>query len=166
MTTRQTATQPTMPVHPMLKVIREIVAAAGQAEAFETAEEFRLSIENAPYMRLVIESHPASDALGTSTEARRFISIAHYPERQGPWEDATCDTDLELLDNGALLGLTVAYGTHYTRVLWRGENGRVYIAPQAKREVSSFARMWARNLRAQGFIRAAKAMNQASAPSA
>jgi hypothetical protein len=37
-----------------------------------------------------------------------------------------------------------------------GEDGKVYVRPAEVRDIQTFARLWDRNLKAQGFVDAAK----------
>lgn len=135
---------------PMLTVIRDIVAAAGQTEAFATDAHFHLRIENAPYQRLVIESWPTPDPLLGET---RRISVAHYYEQHG---DLMADPEMELTDNGYPISIKMDGAGVYRCCYWRNETGQVMERYRERQDQLAFLRMWARNIRAQGFIRAAK----------
>lgn len=137
---------------PLLAVAREIVAAAGQTAAFETAGEFHLKIVNDPYLPLVIEAWPVE--LPIVPGERRRISVAHYVELNG---DLCADPDIVLTDTGHVV--QCQQRNHFTECI---RYGRGYqpetsiVDAQATAGVEGLARMWARNLRAQGFIAAAK----------
>lgn len=154
----------------ILKIVHELVDAAGVRDAFETSEHFHLAIEHEPYERLVIESWPTPDAIAGE---RRRISLAHYFEQDG---DLIADPDLEMTDAGYPVALqqvpTFAFvyglshlgsGGGYTRVMWRDDLTReVVVDVRAKLSTDRFSRMWARNLRQQGFLRAAREIGKAA----
>jgi hypothetical protein len=131
-----------------LKVIQEIVAAAGQAEQLtQRGRHFRLRVENEPYMPLTIEVWD-SPILG---EGRR-ISVAHYFEQEG---DLVPDPEVEIRDDGWPIELSQR--DFYTQVSLYEHDGRMLFIPRARREVLAFLNnTWAPNLRAQRFIEAAR----------
>lgn len=131
-----------------LKVILEIVAAAGETERLmQRGPHFRLCVENEPYMPLVIEAWDSPIA----GENRR-ISVAHYFEQAG---DLVPDPEVEIRDDGWPIELSQR--SFYTQVSWYEHDGRMLFIPRAKREVLSFLNgTWAPNLRAQRFSVAAR----------
>lgn len=133
----------------LLTVIHEIVAAAGVLEAFDTAPHFSLRIDNPPYMPLVIEAFRAPDAL--TPGHTRSISIAHYREECG---DLVADPEILMTGVGELLWLQMP-GV-FTEIRFRGDDGRVRCAVWHAADVRELANTWARNIRAQGFIAAAR----------
>jgi hypothetical protein len=138
----------------MMRIIEQIVAAAGQTEAYTTDAHFHLRIENEPYMALVIESWATPDAL---VSEKRRVSVAHYFTQHG---DAIADPECEMTDLGYPIELDQQ--GHRTPVMWRAADGRVMVRPAVRQSVASFLNMWARNIRAQGFLKAAKAQAKAS----
>ncbi len=106
------------------------------------------SIENQPYMRLVIED------IGQGPRGHQAISVAHYFEQNG---DLCQDPEMafELVPQGQ--GFTYepylfqqAIPPIYQEVFKSGtEDARL------KRQLISFAQLWDRNLGEQGFVTAA-----------
>lgn len=144
---------------PILRVIHAIIDAAGARQPFEHAAHFSLTIFNEPFEALVVESWPTPDPIHGE---RRRVSIAHYYRQHG---DLIADPELELTDAGhpiafqtppvQVLGLGASAGS--LPISWRrAGDGAVLIDTRAKREVDAFCRLWASNLKQQGFIRAAK----------
>ncbi len=132
-----------------LETIFAIVTAASQLDWFtQRGGHFSLTIENPPYMSLGIEAWNSP----IPGEGRR-ISVAHYFEQNG---DLVPDPEVEITDTGWPIELSQALG--YTQVMVYSEDGRTLrFAPKAKRDVLHFLNgTWARNLRAQGFIEAAR----------
>lgn len=135
----------------MLQRAHQVVQAAGLFRDFETAPRFSLRVENEPWMPLVIESWPAPDAL--QGEKRRVL-VAHYAlsgESQLP------DPELEMTDVGFPIRLRqTAFGVMETPILWRDPDTlQVMINVRGKRDIAELLRIWAKNIRAQGFIEAA-----------
>ena len=135
----------------MLQRAHQVVQAAGLSREFEAAPRFSLRVENEPWMPLVIESWPALDAL--QGEKRRVL-VAHYAlsgEQQLP------DPELEMTDGGFPIRLRqTAFGVMETPILWRDpETGQVMINIRGKRDIAELLRIWAKNIKAQGFIEAA-----------
>lgn len=116
----------------MQKVIEAVVANHGLTEQFwqaiETRSEFYLSVENRPYMRLVIEVTPEG-----------FVSAAHYYEQHG---DAMRDP--EVVFNPATW-LAVEYTQDNLGTYQRVKEG--FYSPS----LESFCKTWAKNLKEQGF---------------
>lgn len=151
---------------PMARVIREIVRAAGVEQEYDTAREFSLVVKNGSWMDLHIESFPAgpigSGAMYDNLDVggKRHVSVAHY-FRQG--DESIPDPELEMNELGYpfVLDQQKRWVTH---IIARDvDTGRVMLNPRAKQSVMQFTNMWARNLRAQGFVQAAKEMGKAKA---
>jgi hypothetical protein len=53
------------------------------------------------------------------------------------------------------------YVGSYREAVFIGEDGKVFVRPAEVRDIASFAHIWDRNMKAQGFVDAAK--NRASA---
>jgi hypothetical protein len=111
------------------------------------------SVENPPYMRLVIED------IGQGPRGHQAISVAHYFEQNG---DLCQDPEMtfELIPEGANvryepLSFQQALPPVYQEVFATGsENLRL------KHQLSAFAVTWDRNIGLQGFVSAA-ALQQA-----
>lgn len=113
---------------------------------------FCLSIENEPYMRLVIEDIQVPGPNGYPT-----LSVAHYGEQNG---DAMRDPEMlfELAGTSGQIRLVPYYFRNdyvgveqYSRL---NQDGVALFRPGLLREHQRFARLWDRNLRAQGFVEA------------
>jgi hypothetical protein len=131
-----------------MKTIAKIIQICGGVE------NLSVSISNEPYMRLVIEH------IGTGPRGYPAISVAHYFEQNG---DLCQDPELcfELVPHGAHVTyepylFQQAIPPLYQDVFATGaENVRL------KRQLTSFAQRWDRNLQAQSFeIAAAKQQAQ------
>ena len=138
----------------MKPVIRAILYWNGLAEAFDKAYDFHLRVQNNPWLPLVVERHGDE------------ISITHYVEQNG---DQLRDPEMTFsrAEWGRIMG--GAPGTWVPKstepgglgratptgeiVRREGEPARLAYSPQRMKEALSFAAMWARNLRAQGFVR-------------
>jgi len=112
-----------------------------------------LKIENPPYMVLVIEATPEPGPLGVPA-----ISIAHYGEQNGDLmrEPEMCFELSNPLGMGWILS-PFYFRNDYLGVeqFSRSRKGDNYVfVPGLLREHESFARVWDKNLRAQGFIEA------------
>ena len=116
---------------PMEVSITELVQAAGLADEFsaarEAGESFHLSIENAPYMRLVVE-----------VVGQGAVSVAHYFKQNG---DAMRDP--EIVFNARWLPVEI---TQDPVGIYRRADDGYYLSG-----VQGLARMWAANIRHQGF---------------
>jgi hypothetical protein len=140
-----------------LQTILEILRLAGQLTS-----GFCISIENEPYMRLVIE-----DIQIPGPDVHPSLSVAHYGEQNG---DAMRDPEMlfELVEISGQIRLVPYYFRNdyvgveqYSRL---NQDGVTLVRPQLFREHRSFARLWDRNLRAQGFVEAFQRMKTAEAP--
>ena len=140
-----------------MQTILEILRLAGKI-----TPGFCLSIMNAPYMRLVIEDIriPGPDGYPT-------LSVAHYGVQQG---DAMRDPEMlfQLVETSGQVRLVPYYFRNdyvgveqYSRL---NQDGAALVRPQLFREHRSFARLWDRNLRAQGFVEAFRRMKAVEAP--
>lgn len=118
---------------PMEVTITDLVQAAGLTDEFsaarETGESFHLSIENVPYMRLVVE-----------VVAPGEVSVAHYYSQNG---DAMRDP--EIVFNSRWLPVEI---TQDPVGIYRRADPGYYL-----RGVQELARMWATNIRHQGFVK-------------
>jgi hypothetical protein len=106
------------------------------------------SIENEPFMRLVIED------IGKGPRGHQAISVAHYFVQNG---DLCQDPEMafELVPEGE--------GVKYEPFMFQQDIPPIYQEvfetgaekEQLKRQLTSFARTWDRNIEAQGFVIAA-----------
>jgi hypothetical protein len=138
-----------------LKVIQEIVAAAGQTERLtQRGPHFTLRLAHPPYVPLTIEAWDSP----IPGEGRR-ISVAHYLEWEG---DLVPNPEVEIRDDGWPIELSQR--NFYTQVSWYDSTDWMLFFPQAKREVLDFLNhTWAPNLRAQRFIEAARILAEQQA---
>ncbi len=112
-----------------------------------------LKIENPPFMALVIEATPEPGPTGLPA-----ISIAHYGEQNG---DLMRDPEMCFeLSKPPLCSLELSafyYRMDYLGVeqysRYRDDENYVFV-PDLHRQHETFARLWDRNLRAQGFLEA------------
>lgn len=139
----------TFPRSILQKVVTDLLYHNGLAEAFRTAEDFHLRVENEPWLPLVIERHCDQ------------VSITHYVERG---DDLTRDPEMvfALAAGGERPD---ARGGWPPLSLEPGGFGRVHVVAQVTperqlvwypgpmKEALGFAAKWGRNLRAQGFVR-------------
>jgi hypothetical protein len=135
----------------MLLRTRQVVQAAGLLYDFEHAPHFSLCVENEGWMSLTIESWPASDPL--HGEKRRVL-VAHYAVSGGR---RLPDPELEMTDVGFPIRLRqTVFGVMETPILWRDpKTGQVMINIRGKQNIAELLRIWAKNIKAQGFIEAA-----------
>lgn len=122
----------------MKTVITQLLKKHKKLEDFQTKDNFHLRLEKDDYMPLVIERHKSS------------VTITHYYQQNG---DLIADPDMEFqIANDKEwhpVALQLWNGAYY-RARW-SENGKEYINPKQIKEQLSFARMWAKNIKAQGW---------------
>lgn len=108
-----------------------------------------VSIENEPYMRLVIER------IGTGPRGCPLISVAHYGEQNG---DAMRDPEMTFEIGGGFHPVSFQndYMGIYQEAVFQNEQGQVSIRPRLVKDLRSFAAQWNRNLGEQGFVDAAR----------
>jgi len=135
----------------ILQRVREVASAADLLHEFETAQHFSLRVENEPWMPLVIESWPTSDSL--QGEHRR-IQVGHYFIQE---ERTFADPELEMTEVGFPVRLKQwGFGQMEFPILWRDEESqRVLVNVTRKRDIAELLRIWAKNLKEQGFVEAA-----------
>jgi hypothetical protein len=135
-----------------VKTVAQIINQHGGIEALK---DNPLKIEVAGFERLCIE------ATGIGPRGLEQVSIAHYFEQNG---DLICDPDLvvELLPDSegkvspdieewGIVSIQHPYGP-VVEACWVDEAGRVMVREKQIRDIRSFARIWDRNLREQGFL--------------
>ncbi len=140
-----------------MQTILEILRLAGQL-----TPGFCLSIVNEPYMRLVIE-----DIQIPGPDGHPSLSVAHYGEQNG---DAMRDPEMlfELVEISGEIPLVPYYFRNdyvgveqYSRL---NQDGLALVRPRLLRAHQRFARLWDRNLRAQGFVEAFRRTKTTEAP--
>ena len=129
-----------------LMIIKQIVAAAGQTHAFEHDDHFHLRLEHPVYMPLVIESWETEEPY---CGEKRVVSVAHYFKQEG---DLIADPEVLITDHGDPIHLQQVLC--FTRVMRLGPRGTV-CNDRARRSVEELLRIWALNLREQGWIETA-----------
>jgi hypothetical protein len=109
------------------------------------------------FMRLCIEY------VGTGPRGMPLVSVAHYYEQNG---DLMADPDLVFevnpAEDGPLSWKTgewgpVSFTQHSTGTYQEAvvvHDGKVMVAPKLIASLKSFARMWDRNIKAQGYVAA------------
>ena len=117
-----------------------------------------LRIKSGSYMPLSIED------IGTAGEGQRLISLCHYGEQNG---DLMRDPDMVFMLHehrypGITDGVTyfaepVSFRNDYMGILqevyeYNEAGARTHVRPKLKAELKSFATMWFKNLREQGFF--------------
>jgi hypothetical protein len=124
-----------------MKTVEEVITIFGGVEGLY------ISIENAPFMRLVIEH------IGRGPQGLPAISVAHYYESNGDLcQDPEMCFEVASTPDGLVFDpymFQMAIPPVYQEVT-NGAQG-VALAEQLRQ----FATMWDANLRAQGFIEAA-----------
>ena len=119
----------------MKNVIEAILKRHGLLEAFNTSQDFHLKIENSPWMPLVIERHGDE------------ISVAHYGELNGDLiRDPECTFRLDWTPTSITQDPVGRYAEVFPII-----DGQQMVRPKLLRELKSFASLWARNLKEQGF---------------
>ncbi len=122
----------------MKSAITRILKKHEQLEKFNTQDDFHLRLEMENFLPLVIEKH------------NQQITITHYRTENG---ELIADPDMEfLVGPGAEwypVALQIWNGSYY-RARW-SENGKDYVNLRQVREQLSFAKMWAKNLKDQGW---------------
>lgn len=116
------------------------------------AGEFILSIKHPPFQPLVIES-----------AGPRCIAVTHYIMSGGPFPELLCDPTMEFVwfDGISASGkdrkfwfpsyLRMVNGRDWTAGTTEGGEIKTY-NPALAAQLKSFASMWARNIKGQGFI--------------
>jgi hypothetical protein len=136
---------------PLLSVVHDLAYVAMVYSDFIEGEHFHLKLTREPYEPLVIE---AWDAHPSYLGEKRHISVAHYREENG---DLIADSDILMTGIGLPIYIQQILG--YTEVIREGEDNTTVIDRSALRSVLGFMRLWASNIRAQGWLAAAVEQN-------
>jgi hypothetical protein len=132
-----------------MKTVLQIIEEAG---GFTKAE--CISVENEPWMRLVIEVLPER-----GPDGHIVVSVAHYKEQNG---DAMRDPEM-LFEVVEEVGREPEFWPFYFRndyaavEQWsrrRDEAENLHSLPKRTHDFEQFAKLWDRNLREQGFLEA------------
>jgi hypothetical protein len=102
------------------------------------------------FMRLVIEH------VGTGPRGGELVSVAHYGEQNG---DLMRDPEIVfevVAGQWQPVSIQMDYVGSYREAVFVGEDGKVYVRPAEVRDIQAFVRVWDRNIKAQGFVDAAK----------
>jgi len=122
----------------MKSAISQILKKHSQLEKFNTAEDFHFRLEMDSFLPLVIEKH------------NKQITVTHYRSENG---DQISDPDMEFVIGADGEWYPVAlqmWDGSYFRARW-SELGKQFVNPRQVREQLSFAKMWAFNLKTQGW---------------
>ena len=116
-----------------------------------------IRIENPGYMRLVIEY------VGQGPRGLPMVSVAHYSEQNG---DAMRDPEIvfevyQFTAPGAdmewdwlPISIQQDYLGSYDVIVWK-DGAQTLTRPKLAKDVLAFSRTWDRNIKAQGFLKAA-----------
>ncbi len=131
-----------------MKTVQAIIDLFGGISKLEP-----LKIEVSGYMPLCIE--PVGVSLDCGPNGGAMVSVAHYYEQNG---DLMRDPEMVFEVSGDVwtpLSFTQDNVGLYQEAV-RVDEGRVLVNPKRLRDLKSFARMWDKNLKDQGFLDAAK----------
>ena len=132
-----------------MRTVLQIIEEAGGLTKAEC-----ISIENEPWMRLVIEVLPER-----GPDGHIVVSVAHYGEQNG---DAMRDPEM-LFEVVEEVGREPEFWPFYFRndyaavEQWsrrRDEAENLHSLPKRTHDFEKFAKLWDRNLREQGFLEA------------
>ncbi len=130
-----------------MRNVQEIIDQRGGLEALKQ-RPIRLQVPG--FMRLVIEH------VGTGLRGGELVSVAHYGEQQG---DLMRDPEIVFevaAGQWHPVSIQMDYLGSYREAVFVGADGKVFVRPAEVRDIEAFARIWDRNIKAQGFVDAAK----------
>lgn len=125
-----------------MRNVQKIIDTRGGLEALKR-KYIRLEVPG--FMGLVIEH------IGTGPRGGQLVSVAHYGEQNG---DLMRDPEIVFeVVAGAWLPISIQqdYIGSYREAVYVGDDGRLYVRPAEVLDIQTFARVWDRNLKAQGF---------------
>jgi hypothetical protein len=138
-------------INKLQRVVVGMLYLNGLHETFQTSGDFHIQLKNDPWLPLVIERH--SDD----------ISVTHYVVQGG---DSLRDPEMVFSLQAWADASRCRFAGWVPKSIEPGGFGRVYptgsmcedgrtlrYSPRRMREAYSFAAMWARNLREQGFVK-------------
>lgn len=118
--------------------IESILKKHNLIESFNLQKEFHAKFQSKSFLPLVVERHG------------QFVSVTHYFEHNG---ELIPDPDMELLigGDGEWYPVAIQFSTgHYARSgYWSGD--MELISTREFREQISFSKVWAKNLKEQGY---------------
>jgi hypothetical protein len=129
-----------------MRNVQKIIDSRGGLEALKQ-RPIRLQVPG--FMRLVIEH------VGRGPRGGELVSVAHYGEQNG---DLMRDPEIVFevaAGQWCPISIQQDYLSSYREAVFVGEDGKVYVRPVEVRDIQAFARMWDRNIKAQGFVDAA-----------
>ncbi len=130
-----------------MKTVEKIIELFGGLPAVRK-RSIRLEVEG--FMPLVIES------VGHGPRGYQLVSVAHYYVQEG---DLMADPELTLEvapDGWHPVSFTQANLGLYQEAVRQDDAGKVTINHKLVKDLQQFARLWGRNLKAQGFLEAAR----------
>ncbi|MBA7624514.1 hypothetical protein ES703_31923 [subsurface metagenome] len=141
-----------------METVSEIITKFGGLEALKDTN-FYIKLENPGFMRLVIE-HVGEGPINGDP----LISVAHYYEQNG---DAMRDPEIVFEVGDDLRSWTpIEYQQDnlgiYNRAVFKDEGG-LKINPKLVGSITSFARTWDKNIKAQGFLEVENQIGKANA---
>lgn len=128
-----------VPANTMKATIESILEAHRQLAPFRQHRDYSVKIASNGFMPLIVEKHGEQ------------IVVAHYYEQNG---DMVPDPDVEFVDLGGddWLPVAIQHSTgRYCRTAEKSAAGNWLVAKGAMADLRSFLKMWARNLKSQGF---------------
>jgi hypothetical protein len=149
-----------------MKSVARIIALHGGLDSLRAAP-IRIDPPSEGLMRLCIE------VVGTGPNGLPLVSVAHYYEQNG---DLVADPEMtfEVVPDDGPTGwrsgmwFPVTFEMPgvgvYRRATWRDEDGRVMVNPRERADQAEFARVWGRNIGAQGYVAAYRRQRAAAAP--
>ena len=136
-----------------MKNVQKIIDAIGGLKTLQDRGSVR--IESPGFMPLSL------DYLGIGPRGLPMIAVAHNFVQNG---DVMADPDMqfEIDPNGGYhpVNCTQSPTGSYHEAVYIGPDGKVYVRPGVVRDLKAFARMWDRNIGAQGFLKAAEGAGQ------
>jgi hypothetical protein len=130
--------------------MQNVKAIIGLLGGLAALRHVRLEAEG--FMPLVIE------AIGPGPRGLPAVSVAHYYTQNG---DAMRDPEMvfEVGADGEYLPVSFQQDnlSMYQEAVSQDKAGKVLVRPQLVADLDSFARVWDRNIKDQGFIEAARA---------
>jgi hypothetical protein len=130
-----------------MRNVEKIIDSRGGLEALKRSY---IRLEVPGFMRLVIEH------VGTGPRGGELVSVAHYGEQNG---DAMRDPEIvfEVVEGTWYpVSIQMDYTGYYHEAVYTGGDGKLYLRPALVKDIAAFARVWDRNIKAQGFVDAAK----------
>jgi hypothetical protein len=129
-----------------MRIVQKIIDTLGGMAALKSRPT-RLEVPG--FMRLVIEH------VGRGPRGGELVSVAHYGEQNGdPMRDPEIVFEVAA-GEGHPVSIQQDYLGNYREAVSVAEDGRVSVHRAEVLDIHSFARVWDRNLKRQGFVDAA-----------